>query len=135
MQNNLYLVTFQDDSANFYEEISLGIFKPLFELEDKMIDMSKLMNKCFTNFSSGNIDCQTMFVINGRPEKISIKKIFPSNIEGRNQFFNLLEEHRVNYGGKKRTNTKSVNQKNKKKSKRKFTRKTRKNKTRRNRRR
>lgn len=50
MEKTLYLVTFKDDdSANFYEEVSLGNLKPLFEA--KMIDASKITDKCSTYFT------------------------------------------------------------------------------------
>ena len=98
MDNNLYLVTFEKDldSANFYEEVSLGTLKPLFE--SKMIDSSKIMERCSS--ASFKIDCETILIINGKPQKVFIKKYFPSNLDGRSQFFNLLEEHTSNGGSK-----------------------------------
>jgi hypothetical protein len=94
--NNLYYVVFPDESANFYEEVNQGYLKPL--LESKIIDSNKVMEKCSLSFSNGNIDCDTLLIINGKPEKIKVKKIFPSNLTGQQQFFNMLEEHQ-NYGG------------------------------------
>jgi len=94
--NNLYYVVFPDESANFYEEVSQGYLKPL--LETNKIDMNKMMEKCSLSFSNGNLDCDTLLIINGKPEKIKVKKIFPSNLTGQQQFFSMLEEHE-NYGG------------------------------------
>jgi hypothetical protein len=96
----------KDDSANFYEEVSQGYFKPL--LETNKIDINKVMEKCAFSFNNGNINCDTLFIVNGKPENIRINKIFPSNLSGQRQFFTMLEEHN-NYGG-------SVSKKYKKKS-------------------
>ena len=98
MENILYLLTFKDDSANFYQEDVMGNLKPLFET-NKMIDSGKIIEKCSVAFSNGILDCDTLIIVNGKPEKVYVKKIFPSNLEGRSRFFNLLEEHTSNYGG------------------------------------
>ena len=103
MDNNsvLYLVVFKEDNtANFYKEDMTGNLKPLFE--SKMIDASKIKEKCASNFMNGMIDCDTRIMINGIPERVSIKKIFPSNLDGRAQFEQLMEEHQANHGGSKR---------------------------------
>ena len=57
---------------------------------------------------------------NGKPEKVFIKKIFPSNLEGQEQFFQLLQEHQGNYGGKlkkKKNKTRKYKRRNQKRKK------------------
>ena len=109
--DNLYLVSFKDDTANFYVEQNFSLI-PLFETK-RIQDTNKIIN-C-VGFQNNQIDCETFVKIenNPIPEKIKIKKLFPSNIDGRSRFFSLLEEHKELSGGKKRRSNKRIRRSNK----------------------
>ena len=104
--NNLYLITFKDDSANFYVEQNLSLV-PLFE--NKIIsDTNKILN-C-PAFVNNRVDCDSFVKTDNNPipEKVQMLKIFPSNLDGRKRFFDLLEEQQASTGGKRRRRVKSV---------------------------
>jgi hypothetical protein len=104
--NNLYLITFKDDSANFYVEQNQSLV-PLFE-NKTISDTSKILN-C-AGFANNRIDCDSFVKTDNNiiPENIHILKIFPSNLDARKRFFDLLEEQQESKGGKRRRRFKTL---------------------------
>jgi len=122
----LYLVTFPDDKANFYVELNDKL-EPLFE--SKKIDVQKIVS-C-PDFKLNKIYCDVYIKSDddNKLVKAKITKLFPSNWDGRKNFFNLLEEQKTNIevGGKKKRRRKTRRNKSKKSKKGKKSRKNKKN--------
>jgi len=121
----LYLVTFPDDKANFYVELNDKL-EPLFE--SKNMDVKKIVS-C-PDFKLNKIHCDIYSKTDDDSQlvKAKITKLFPSNWDGRKNFFNLLDEQKSSLalGGKRyksnrktRRHRSNKNKKSKKSRKRK----------------
>lgn len=122
LNNDLYLVVVGDEN-NFYADVN-GNLETIF-LQNPNNKISKITEECKNvDFKvPGKLDCTKMVVLEKsysfKPTPVKVYKYYPSNMDGRNRFFDILEEdmenHSPMYAGKGRRVRKTMKSRNNKK--------------------
>lgn len=98
--NDVYLVATYNDDKQFYVDMN-GEMIPLIDGISEDIFLKTLLSCKDSNFNNNEIMCDKKMLNNGKLVGVTVFKYYPSNLEGRERFFHLLEESQEQNGGRR----------------------------------